>query len=221
MPEIVTTKWKDGSASLLFVTIGELTEKLGEQQVAEAVAGMVNSESENKEGEQMLTVSPESVLAKHIGVVALNTAMLDKPQSIPSSIEELIAALAGFAGSLEPISHNDRLMSEVGSLKVSEQYRGHGIGTALFWAVVQRVLAEGITPYAFCNSKSLPIAERLGGRRIADKNEVPDEAFALCTNCPMYQQVLKASVKHGGELPCCDTVVVWKQTPETESSHPS
>ena len=64
---------------------------------------------------------------------------------------------------------------------------------------------EGITPYAFCNSDSLPIAKRLGGREIESADEVPPEALELCQECPLYGQ---GSKKHG----CCDTVMVWDKT---------
>ena len=96
-------------------------------------------------------------------------------------------------------------MSEVGSLKVDDSLRGHGVGTILFERIIKAMQDEGITPYAFCNSDSLPIAKRLGGREIESADEVPPEALELCQECPLYGQ---GSKKHG----CCDTVMVWDKT---------
>ena len=111
---------------------------------------------------------------------------------------------------MEPIKHGARLMSEVGSLKVDDSLRGHGVGTILFEKIIQAMQDEGITPYAFCNSDSLPIAKRLGGREIESADEVPPEALELCQECPLYGQ---GSKKYG----CCDTVMVWDKTQNTDS----
>ena len=110
---------------------------------------------------------------------------------------------------MKPIKHGARLMSEVGSLKVDDSLRGHGVGTILFGRIVQAMQDEGITPYAFCNSDSLPIAKRLGGREIESADEVPREALELCQDCPLYGKT------GGKKYRCCDTVVVWDTPTET------
>ena len=119
---------------------------------------------------------------------------------------------------MTPIEHTcagtTRRMTEVGSLKVSRRLRGHGIGTVLFGKILQATEAEGLTPYAFCNADSLPIAESLAGREITYATEVPPEALELCKTCPLYGQ---ATDKSYG---CCDTVMVWNSTnraPKTPS----
>ena len=110
---------------------------------------------------------------------------------------------------MEPIKHSARLMSEVGSLKVDDSLRGHGVGTILFKRIIKAMQDEGITPYAFCNSDSLPIAKRLGGREIESADEVPREALELCQGCPLYGRT------GGKKYRCCDTVVVWDTPTET------
>ena len=149
----------------------------------------------------MLPVSDADIAGKYTGIVALR----------PPEAEDIIDAsfitnnVVGYVGAMEPVNHGTRPMSEVGSLKVDDSLRGHGVGTILFERIIKAMQDEGITPYAFCNSDSLPIAKRLGGREIESADEVPPEALELCQECPLYGQ---GSKKHG----CCDTVMVWDKT---------
>ena len=209
MAEVITTapKSKEAKIKLLFVPFGELTLHLGDNEAStaiEAIANLVNHRSPGDK--QMLPVSGAGIASKYTDIVALRL----------SETEDVIDAnfiannVVGYVGAMKPIKHGARPMSEVGSLKVDDSLRGHGVGTILFERIIKAMQDEGITPYAFCNSDSLPIAKRLGGREIESADEVPPEALELCQECPLYGQ---GSKKHG----CCDTVMVWDKTQNTDS----
>ena len=208
MAEVITTapKSKEAEVKLLIMPIGELTSHLGDDEASTAIKAIANFVNHRSPGDkQMLPVSDADIAGKYTGIVALR---------LPET-EDVIDAnfitnnVVGYVGAMEPIKHGARLMSEVGSLKVDDSLRGHGVGTILFGRIVQAIQDEGITPYAFCNSDSLPIAKRLGGREIESADEVPPEALKLCQDCPLYG---KTSGKNYG---CCDTVVVWDTPTET------
>jgi hypothetical protein len=204
MAEVITTapKSKEAEVKLLIMPIGELTSHLGDDEASTAIKAIANFVNHRSPGDkQMLPVSDADIAGKYTGIVALR---------LPET-EDVIDAnfitnnVVGYVGAMEPIKHGARLMSEVGSLKVDDSLRGHGVGTILFERIIKAMQDEGITPYAFCNSDSLPIAKRLGGREIESADEVPPEALELCQECPLYGQ---GSKKHG----CCDTVMVWNKT---------
>ena len=204
MAEVITTapKSKEAKIELLFVPFGELDSRLGDDEASTAIKAIANFVNRRSPGDkQMLLVSDADITSKHTDIVALR---------LPET-EDVIDAnfitnnVVGYVGAMEPIKHGARLMSEVGSLKVDDSLRGHGVGTILFKRIIKAMQDEGITPYAFCNSDSLPIAKRLGGREIESADEVPPEALELCQECPLYGQ---GSKKHG----CCDTVMVWNKT---------
>lgn len=208
MAEVITTapKSKEAEIKLLIMPLGELTSRLGDDEASTAIKAISNFVNRRSPGDkQMLLVSDADITSKHTDIVALR---------LPET-EDVIDAnfitnnVVGYVGAMEPIKHGARLMSEVGSLKVDDSLRGHGVGTILFEKIIQAMQDEGITPYAFCNSDSLPIAKRLGGREIESVNEVPPEALELCKDCPLYG---KTSGKNYG---CCDTVVVWDTPTET------
>lgn len=204
MAEVITTapKSKEAEIKLLIMPLGELTSRLGDDEASTAIKAISNFVNRRSPGDkQMLLVSDADITSKHTDIVALR---------LPET-EDVIDAnfitnnVVGYVGAMEPIKHGARLMSEVGSLKVDDSLRGHGVGTILFKRIIKAMQDEGITPYAFCNSDSLPIAKRLGGREIESADEVPPEALELCQECPLYGQ---GSKKHG----CCDTVMVWDKT---------
>lgn len=204
MAEVITTapKSKEVEIKLLIMPLGELTSRLGDDEASTAIKAIANFVNRRSPGDkQMLLVSGADITSKHTDIVALR---------LPET-EDVIDAnfitnnIVGYVGAMEPIKHGARLMSEVGSLKVDDSLRGHGVGTILFERIIKAMQDEGITPYAFCNSDSLPIAKRLGGREIESADEVPPEALELCQECPLYGQ---GSKKHG----CCDTVMVWDKT---------
>ena len=204
MAEVITTapKSKEAKIELLIMPLGELISHLGDDEASAAIKAIANLVNHRSPGDkQMLLVSGADITSKHTDIVALR---------LPET-EDVIDAnfitnnVVGYVGAMEPIKHGARLMSEVGSLKVDDSLRGHGVGTILFERIIKAMQDEGITPYAFCNSDSLPIAKRLGGREIESADEVPPEALELCQECPLYGQ---GSKKHG----CCDTVMVWNKT---------
>ena len=204
MAEVITTapKSKEAEIKLLIMPLGELTSRLGDDEASTAIKAIANFVNRRSPGDkQMLPVSDADIAGKYTDIVALR---------LPET-EDVIDAnfitnnVVGYVGAMEPIKHGARLMSEVGSLKVDDSLRGHGVGTILFERIIKAMQDEGITPYAFCNSDSLPIAKRLGGREIESADEVPPEALELCQECPLYGQ---GSKKHG----CCDTVMVWDKT---------
>ena len=204
MAEVITTapKSKEAEIKLLIMPLGELASRLGDDEASTAIKAIANFVNHRSPGDkQMLPVSDADIASKYTDIVALR---------LPEA-EDVIDAnfitnnVVGYVGAMEPIKHGARLMSEVGSLKVDDSLRGHGVGTILFERIIKAMQDEGITPYAFCNSDSLPIAKRLGGREIESADEVPPEALELCQECPLYGQ---GSKKHG----CCDTVMVWDKT---------
>ena len=208
MTEVVTTapKSKEAEIKLLFVPFGELTSHLDNDWAFTAIKAIANFVNHRSPGDkQMLPVSDADIASKYTDIVALR---------LPET-EDVIDAnfitnnVVGYVGAMEPIKHSARLMSEVGSLKVDDSLRGHGVGTILFKRIIKAMQDEGITPYAFCNSDSLPIAKRLGGREIESADEVPREALELCQGCPLYGRT------GGKKYRCCDTVVVWDTPTET------
>jgi len=207
MAEVITTapKSKEAEIKLLIMPLGELTSRLGDDESSTAIKAIANFVNRRSPGDkQMLPVSDADIAGKYTDIVALR--LPEAEVAIDASF--ITNNVVGYVGAMEPIKHGARLMSEVGSLKVDDSLRGHGVGTILFEKIIQAMQDEGITPYAFCNSDSLPIAKRLGGREIESADEVPPEALELCQECPLYGQ---GSKKHG----CCDTVVVWNTPTET------
>lgn len=208
MAEVITTapKSEEAEIELLIMPLGELISHLGDDEASAAIKAIANLVNHRSPGDkQMLFVSDADIASKYTDIVALR---------LPET-EDVIDAnfitnnVVGYVGAMKPIKHGARLMSEVGSLKVDDSLRGHGVGTILFERIIKAMQDEGITPYAFCNSDSLPIAKRLGGREIESADEVPPEALELCQECPLYG---KTSGKNYG---CCDTVVVWDTPTET------
>lgn len=208
MAEVITTapKSKEAKIELLIMPLGELTSHLSDNEASTAIKAIANFVNRRSPGDkQMLPVSDADIASKYTDIVALR---------LPET-EDVIDAnfitnnVVGYVGAMEPIKHGARLMSEVGSLKVDDSLRGHGVGTILFERIVQAIQDEGITPYAFCNSDSLPIAERLNGREIESADEVPAGALELCQDCPLYGKT------SGKNYSCCDTVVVWNTPTRT------
>ena len=208
MAEVITTapKSKEAEIKLLIMPLGELASRLGDDEASTAIKAIANFVNRRSPGDkQMLPVSDADIAGKYTDIVALR--LPETEDAIDANF--ITNNVVGYVGAMEPIRHGARLMSEVGSLKVDDSLRGHGVGTILFEKIIQAMQDEGITPYAFCNSDSLPIAKRLGGREIESADEVPPEALALCQECPLYGQ---GSKKHG----CCDTVMVWVKTQNTD-----
>lgn len=203
MAEVITTapKSKEAEIKLLIMSLGELASRLGDDEASTAIKAIANFVNHRSPGDkQMLPVSDADIASKYTDIVALR---------LPEAEDVIDNNVVGYVGAMKPIKHGARLMSEVGSLKVDDSLRGHGVGTILFGRIVQVIQDEGITPYAFCNSDSLPIAERLNGREIESADEVPPEALKLCQDCPLYG---KTSGKNHG---CCDTVMVWNTPTKT------
>lgn len=208
MAEVITTapKSKEAKIELLIMPLGELASRLGDDEASTAIKAIANFVNHRSPGDkQMLPVSDADIASKYTDIVALR--LPETKDVIDANF--ITNNVVGYVGAMEPIKHGARLMSEVGSLKVDDSLRGHGVGTILFGRIVQAIQDEGITPYAFCNSDSLPIAKRLNGHEIESADEVPPEALKLCQDCPLYG---KTSGKNYG---CCDTVVVWDTPTET------
>lgn len=211
MAEVITTapKSKEAKIKLLFVPLGELTLHLGDEETSAAIRAIANFVNRRSPGDkQMLPVSGADIASKHTDIVALR--LPETKDAIDANF--ITNNVVGYVGAMKPIKHGARLMSEVGSLKVDDNLRGHGVGTTLFGGIIQKLQNEGLTPYAFCNSDSLPIAEKTGGREIKSADEIPSEALELCKDCPLYG---KASSKKYG---CCDTVMVWDALTETSQT---
>ena len=208
MAEVITTapKSEEAEIELLIIPLGELTSHLGDDEASTAIKAIANFVNRRSPGDkQMLPVSDADIAGKYTDIVALR--LPETKDVIDANF--ITNNVVGYVGAMEPIKHGARLMSEVGSLKVDDSLRGHGVGTILFGRIVQAIQDEGITPYAFCNSDSLPIAKRLNGHEIESTDEVPPEALELCKDCPLYGKT------SGKNYSCCDTVVVWHTPTET------
>ena len=208
MAEVITTapKSKEAKIKLLIMPLGELASRLGDDEASTAIKAIANFVNHRSPGDkQMLPVSDADIASKYTDIVALR---LSETEDVIDT-NFITNNVVGYVGAMEPIKHNARLISEVGSLKVDDSLRGHGVGTILFKRIIKAMQDEGITPYAFCNSDSLPIAKRLGGREIESADEVPREALELCQDCPLYGRT------GGKKYRCCDTVVVWHTPTET------
>lgn len=211
MAEVITTapKSKEAKIKLLIMPLGELASRLGDDEASTAIKAIANFVNHRSPGDkQMLPVSDADIASKYTDIVALR---LPETEDVIDT-NFITNNVVGYVGAMEPIKHGARLMSEVGSLKVDDSLRGHGVGTILFGKMIQKLQNEGLTPYAFCNSDSLPIAEKTGGREIKSADEIPSEALELCKDCPLYG---KASSKKYG---CCDTVMVWDAPTETSQT---
>ena len=208
MAEVITTapKSEEAEIELLIMPLGELTSHLGDDETSTAIKAIANFVNQSSPGDkQMLPVSDADIAGKYTDIVALR--LPETKDVIDANF--ITNNVVGYVGAMGPIKHGARLMSEVGSLKVDDSLRGHGVGTILFGRIVQAIQDEGITPYAFCNSDSLPIAKRLNGHEIESTDEVPPEALELCKDCPLYSKT------SGKNYSCCDTVVVWDTPTKT------
>lgn len=213
MAEVIVTspKSREEEIKLLIMPLGELTSRLGDEETSAAIKAIVDFVNRRSPGDkQMLPVSDTDIAGKYADIVALR-----QPGAADQETEDVIDAnfitnnIVGYIGAMKPIKHGTYLMSEVGSLKVDDSLRGHGVGTALFKRIIQTIQDKGIIPYAFCNPDSLPIARKIDGHEIESADEVPPEALELCKGCPLYG---KTSGKNYG---CCDTVVTWDTPTET------
>lgn len=151
----------------------------------EDVAEHVSAYTNGKAGEQpqMLPLSPEAILSKHMGIVAFSDD-----------------TFAGYIGAAIPENHNGVMMPEVGSLWVPETFRKQGIAHKLVKIISGKLIAIDELPYAFCNPLSSTIFTNLGYSRAAVE-EVPSVAFTLCMDCPKKPA-----------SGCCDTVFVFRGT---------
>lgn len=223
---IAASTEKDKQEVIRFVTFDELTADLSKEE-KQAYAKIISELVDEKvEGDaQMLEVTPEDILKKEMGIIGLRTdALVESSPSqqateapnhvsafaLPKTSEELKQNMIGYIGATTPTEHivdgEVYQMTEVGSLKVAENYRGRGVGGKLFKLAVELALEKDLVPYAFCNEHSLPIAQGIAltnieGRQ-AETAELPPIALEMCKGCPMYCLTSKSN-------PCCDTVWVW------------
>ncbi len=204
-----TTIGPRGSARLDIISFRELSEA-DQSTAAKRVAAMIANR--DKEGALMIEVTPEEILAKHLGVLACLSLDARKPR------------IVGYAGILDPVvhypngSHKSQAMAEVGSLIVDRAYRQRGVGHTLFRAATHAAQEEEIIPYAFCNSNSLSIAQSSGYRK-AVPGDIPESAYDLCAQCP--SNPLAQNGAHASTTPrdlprCCDTVMVYDDNQPTQ-----
>ena len=135
MAEVITTapKSEEAEIELLIIPLGELTSHLSDNEASTAIKAIANLVNRRSPGDkQMLPVSDADIAGKYTDIVALR---------LPET-EDVIDAnfitnnVVGYVGAMEPIKHGARLMSEVGSLKVDDSLRGHGVGTILFKRII-------------------------------------------------------------------------------------
>ena len=237
--EMTVANAKAGKQEVVrLVPFDVLTANFTEEQkytYAEVIADFVDKKVEGDA--QMLEVTPEDILNKRLGIIALKTgALVDTPPSqqatevpndapvfeLPQTPEGLTDNIVGYVGATAPIEHtvNGKTyhMTEVGSLKVAEKYRGKGLGGEMLRLAVILALEQGLVPYAFCNEHSLPLAQSITPSGVegheAETTEVPPAALDLCKGCPKY-----CEVKVSKTNPCCDTVWIWY--PEKQQASPN
>lgn len=138
-----------------------------------------------KEKPQMLPVNRAELLAKKVVLVALKGEQ---------------GVFSGIVVASDETKHKDKPMSEVGTLWVPEKDRGEGIGHGLVSEVTTLLAGVGINPYAFCNPKSFKVF-RDNGYKTASQEQIPREAFDLCSSCPHCPAA-------GG---CCDTQLIYSK----------
>ncbi len=156
-----------------------------QHEIAGIISRATSQPDEHGDIPQMLPITEEDIFGKFLGVVA--------------SVD---GRFGGFIGAMQPDTHRDTDMSEVGSLWVEPGLRRHGIGGVLVQTASNLLKLEEILPYAFCNPQSLHIFAR-NGYDEATLRDVPEVAGSLCAQCP----------KRGARLlgvECCDTVMVYQ-----------
>lgn len=167
-----------------FHNLGELAEKEAREAI-DIIVSFTNGGLSEKP--QMMPVCERDILDKHIAIVALSEK----------------GSFAGFIGATPLHPHNDKVMSEVGTLLVMQPHRKLGVGHILTEIATQRLVGARVTAYAFCNEKSLPIFTQFGYRPAAVDN-IPPAAFEACDECPKknLRNVAKGII-------CCDTPVIY------------
>ena len=161
--------------TIKFTTLDALTQQY--------VAGQVSDFTNGRLGEQpqMLPVTPEDIISRHCGVVAMSENIF-----------------CGYIGAESPDSYKGNNMSEVGTLWVPDSFRHQKIASRLVKAATEEVASKGSVPYAFCNPLSLTVFTR-SGYDPAEAAEIPAVAFNACKDCPVKPM-----------SGCCDTTVVYK-----------
>lgn len=136
----------------------------------------------HKETPQMLPIKYEEILNKHEAFVSVQKG-----------------EFAGLICAEQPIEWGGGLMSEVGTLLVKPEFRGHRHATELVKTMSEILCKQEVVPYVFCNPKSEPIF--LGqGFVLAECIEIPSAAFSLCADCP-----------NKPENGCCDSQLIYKK----------
>lgn len=165
------------------IKLFSLLEPVQQQSVAQWVSDFTNGLL--GELPQMLPVSVEDIYAKYIGFAAFYN---DDP--------------IGYIGATDPVPWRYAEMSEVGSLVVDRQYRGHGTGGKLIKRISTELTIKEKLPYAFTNPKSHPIF-KLSAYAAACFLEIPDLAFDACSECPSKKNLAANEI-------CCDVLMIYK-----------
>ena len=141
-------------------TFKGLPDYLQEQYASEIAA---ETQSKFEAEQKIVPIEPEAVLQREIGLVAVHNNVL-----------------VGYVGATKL---NDT-HTQIGTLLVSEQNQGSGIGAMLVSDITERVTKDGLQPYAFCNPNSQSSFEK-AGYVPALPGELPAEAQSHFNNQPM------------------------------------
>lgn len=104
-------------------------------QIANAVS--VETKSQFGAEQKIVPVTPTDIIAKGIGMVALEKDVL-----------------VGYVGAARPIENGGYHFSQVGTLIVPANYRGLNVGSMLVEAITVAVTEHDNIPFAFSNQSS-------------------------------------------------------------------
>ncbi|HSW99475.1 MAG TPA: GNAT family N-acetyltransferase [Patescibacteria group bacterium] len=133
---------------------------------------------------QMIPVEPEAVLQKHLGVIALGDN----------------ETFRGYVGAKPLETHDNVVMSEVGTLLVPPEFQKKGYARLLVGRITAKLATDGVTPYAFCNPLSEGVFKRSGYKEVGPR-AIPTAAFDACCWCP----------KWAADDGCCDKLLIFAE----------
>lgn len=132
-----------------------------QQQLAEEISAETYSQFSAEQ--KIVPTTPESILQREVGLVALQNGLL-----------------TGYVGATK--LNEDH--TQIGTLVVPEHSRGSGLGAQLVAGITELVTDADLQPFAFCNPSSQSSFQK-AGYIPALPGEIPPEAQSRFNNQPM------------------------------------